>query len=483
MCKSIICPNCGNEIALGNDEYASIVNQVRNEEFNEEVEKRLETERVRIADSIKLAEAEAKLDMQAELSKKDEEILRLNKVNEDLTNRTMVAVRAREKELSDLKVSSSAEISRLNEQIRIFDERQASAVNAAIAKEQQLSKDKDVIIASLREALNTKDSENKLKISDISNAKDKEIAELNSKIISINTAFSAREAATNERHIAELKAKDEEISFYKDFKSKLSIKMIGESLEEHCYTEYSKIRPLMPSSTFKKDTEVSPETGSKGDFIFRDFSPDKIETLSIMFEMKNEAEDSLHKHKNKDYFKELDKDRREKGCEYAILVSTLEADSELYNQGIVDVSDQYEKMYVIRPQFFLPIITLLRNAALKSADYRKELEEYKAMSIDVSTFEADLDAYKESIAKSSELATKKKDSAIEKIDKTILLLQAVKEDFIKFDQHMTQVNAKAEKVTIKKLTSKTPSIASKLEEIIDASSKKDELDIKSGLSA
>ena len=317
---------------------------------------------------------------------------------------------------------------------------------------------------------------------DISFAKDKEISELNAKILSINTSNAAREAAIIERHNAELKAKNEEISFYKEFKSKLSVKLIGESLEEHCYTEYSKIRPLMPLSSFKKDTEVSPETGSKGDFIFRDYSPDKIETLSIMFEMKNEAEDSLHKHKNKDYFKELDKDRREKGCEYAILVSMLEADSELYNQGIVDVSDQYEKMYVIRPQFFIPIITLLRNAALKTVDYRKELEEYKAMSIDVSTFESDLAAYKDGIAKSSELATKKKDSAIEKIDKTIQLLQAVKDDFIKFDQHMAQANSKAEKVTIKKLTSKAPSIASKFD---DTESVKEEsyLDAKSDLSA
>lgn len=483
MSKSIICPNCGNEIALGNEEYASIVNQVRNDEFNEEVEKRLESERSRMAESIKVAEANVKLIMKSELSKKDEEILRLNKVNEDLTNRTMIAIRVREKELSELKVSTSTEISRLNEQIRTYDERQASAVNAAIAKEQQLSIEKDVEIARLKEAINAKESEAKLKIADISFAKDMEISDLNTKIISINTANSTREAALVEKHNAELKAKDEEISFYKDYKSKLSVKMIGESLEEHCNTEFSKIRPLMPLSSFKKDTEVSPETGSKGDFIFRDFSPDMVETLSIMFEMKNEAEDSLHKHKNKDYFKELDKDRREKGCEYAILVSTLEADSEYYNQGIVDVSDQYEKMYVIRPQFFLPIITLLRNAALKSVGYRKELEEYKAMSIDVSTFEADLDAYKESIAKSSELATKKKDSAIEKIDKTIQLLQAVKEDFIKFDQHMTQVNAKAEKVTIKKLTAKTPGMATKFEEVKKETSEEPKLDLKTDLSA
>ena len=464
MCKSIICPNCGTEINLGNDEYSSIVNQVRNNEFNEEIEKRLAVERSHISESVKLAESRAKLEMQAELSKKDAEILRLNKVNEDLTNKTVIAVRKRESELSELKVSTEAEISRLNEQLRSFDERQKSAVESAIAKEQQLSKEKDVEIARLKEAINSTESDAKLKIADISFAKEKEISELNAKILSINTANAAREASILERHNAELKAKDEEISFYKDFKSKLSVKLIGESLEEHCYTEYSRIRPLMPSSTFKKDTEVSPETGSKGDFIFRDYSPDKIETLSIMFEMKNEADESLHKHKNKDYFKELDKDRREKECEYAILVSTLEADSELYNQGIVDVSDQYEKMYVIRPQFFIPIITLLRNAALKTADFRKELEEYKAMSIDVSTFESDLAAYKDGIAKSSELATKKKDSAIEKIDKTIQLLQAVKDDFLKFDQHMTQVKSKADKVTIKKLSSKAPSIAIKFEE-------------------
>jgi hypothetical protein len=218
----------------------------------------------------------------------------------------------------------------------------------------------------------------------------------------------------------------------------------------------------MPNSTFSKDNEVS-ETGSKGDFIYRDRTNDGIETLSIMFEMKNESDDSTHKHKNTDFLKELDKDRREKGCEYAVLVTMLEPDSELYNQGIVDVSDKYPKMYVIRPQFFLPIITLLHNASLKSIDYRRKLEEYKAMSIDVSTFETDLEAYKNSIRKSVECASKNKENAIEKIDKAITILQAVKDEFVKLDHHISQAGSKAEKVTIKKLSSKSPAVAALLD--------------------
>lgn len=463
MSKPIICPNCGTEITLENEAYAAIVSQVRTTEFHDEVEKRVADERKHLEEAVKLAESNARLDLQKELAEKDSEILALNKKNEALTNKAVIAVRKHEDELNNLKVSTSEEIAQLKEQLRSADDRQKTAVAAAIANEQQNSKDKDIEIARLREQINTTASDAKLEIANISSLKDSEIAELNAKIISINSAHAVKEAAIEDKYREQLKAKDEEVSFYKDFKAKQSTKMIGETLEVHCSTAYATIAPLMPNATFKKDNEVS-ESGSKGDFIFRDFDDDGNESVSIMFEMKNESEETTHKHRNSDFFKELDKDRNEKKCEYAILVSTLEADSELYNQGIVDVSTEYPKMYVVRPQFFIPIITLLRTVSLKSVEYRKELEELKARDIDVTTFESDLEAFKDSIFKSTDLATKNKDSAIERIDKAITLLQAVKDELAKFDTHMAQAKSKAEKVTVKKLTSKSPSIAEKIAE-------------------
>lgn len=463
MCKKIICPHCGSEIKLESEDYASIVEQVRTEEFNEPVREQVNREREHLEARIQIAVANAKLEMQAEITKKEEENFALQQKNEALTNRTVVALRERDETIAALRVSSGEEIGRLQEQLRSAEEQKNAAVASAIAAEQQHSKDKDLEIIRLNEALKAKEEKLNLEITNTRLAKEKEIEAMKAQITGMEVSFAERETAMKNQHAALLRAKDEEIAFHKEYKSKLSTKMVGETLEEHCMAEFTKIRSLLPYATFEKDNTVS-ESGSKGDFIFRDFDSKKNETISIMFDAKNESDDSIHKHKNKDYFRELDKDRREKCCEYAILVSTLEPESEIYNQGIVDVSDQYPKMYVVRPQFFVPIITLLRNAALKTVDLRQELLRLKSESVDFSTFEEDLNAYKDCIAKSFDLAEKKKDSAIEKIDKAILALQSIKDDFIRFDQHMAAANAKAEKVTIKKLTSKSPAVAMAIKE-------------------
>ena len=266
-----------------------------------------------------------------------------------------------------------------------------------------------------------------------------------------------------ESYEEKLKNKDEQIAYYKDFKAKQSTKMIGESLEQHCHNEFNKLRPLFKNSYFEKDNDA--RTGSKGDFIFREFSPDGVEFISIMFEMKNKNETTATKHKNEDFFKELDKDRREKNCEYAVLVSLLEEDSELYNSGIVDVSYRYEKMYVIRPQFFIPLITLLRNAALNSLQYKRELSVIRNQNIDITHFEEDMNDFKEKFGRNFRLASEKFQKAIDEIDKTIDHLQKTKEALLSSENNLRLANNKAEELSIKRLTKNNPTMQQKFEEL------------------
>ena len=266
------------------------------------------------------------------------------------------------------------------------------------------------------------------------------------------------EAMLKEQYEIRLKQANELIDYYKDMKSKQSTKMIGESLEVHCSTEFNRVRPLFPNAYFEKDNDIT--QGSKGDFIFRDFE-DGVEYVSIMFEMKNEADETQTKHKNEDFLKKLDQDRRNKGCEFAVLVSLLEQDSELYNTGIVDMSHRYEKMYVIRPQFFIPIITLLVQTSKKSLDYKKQLEIAKRQSIDVTNFENELSDFKDKFAYNYRLASKKFQNAIDEIDKTISHLQKVRQELVGSEDNLRLANDKAEKLTIKKLTKNSPSLRDK----------------------
>ena len=274
------------------------------------------------------------------------------------------------------------------------------------------------------------------------------------------------EHSLNEKYEAEIKSKDELIAYYRDFKAKQSTKMVGESLEQHCEIEFNQLRATgFPRAYFEKDNDAS--TGSKGDYIFRDSGEDGTEFISIMFEMKNESDATATKKKNEDFFKELDKDRNEKGCEYAVLVSLLESDNELYNAGIVDVSHRYPKMYVVRPQFFIPIITVLRNAAQNSLAYRAELARVQEQNIDITTFESDLETFKQGFARNYELASKKFKTAIDEIDKTIDHLQKTKDALLGSEDNLRLANNKAEDLSIKKLTKGNPTMAAKFQEVRD----------------
>ena len=294
--------------------------------------------------------------------------------------------------------------------------------------------------------------------------KEKEILQLRNELDLEQSKRELKEKTLNEAHRAELERKDEEIAYYKDFKARQSTKMIGESLEQHCLTEFNRLRATaFPNAYFEKDNDA--RSGSKGDFIFRDKAEDGTEFISIMFEMKNEMDETATKHKNEDFFKELDKDRREKNCEYAVLVSMLEADSELYNTGIVDVSYRFEKMYVIRPQFFIPMITLLRNAALNSLEYRQQLALVREQNIDITHFEEAMTDFKNGFSYNVDLASRKFNTAIDEIDKTITHLQKTKEALLSSDHNLQIANRKVDDLTIKKLTKNNPTMAAKFAEL------------------
>ena len=325
-------------------------------------------------------------------------------------------------------------------------------------------------IQRLQTRLENTETEKKLAVSEAVQEKEKELSQketeitkLQNQLISKGTEGQLKEQSLHREYGERLKLKDEQIEYYKDFKARQSTKMIGESLEQHCLNQFNALRmTAFPTAYFEKDNDA--RSGSKGDFIFRE-AMEGIEFISIMFEMKNEMDETATKHKNEDFFKELDKDRREKGCEYAVLVSLLEIDNELYNNGIVDVSYKYEKMYVIRPQFFIPMITLLRNAALNSLKYRQELEMAKHQQIDILHFEENMNAFKEGFARNYRIASDKFKTAIDEIDKTISHLQKTKEALLSSENNLRLANNKAEDLTIKKLTKNAPTVREMFDQI------------------
>lgn len=349
-----------------------------------------------------------------------------------------------------------------------FNNEKDSAVQLAISKI-EIEKDKE--IAQLKSLLENANTQQDLAVIKAKNEKD---AELGKKELEIETLkaelktkdaeFLNKENALKTKYEAELQLKEDEVEFYRDFKAKQSTKMIGESLEQHCLTEFNQLRATgFKNSYFEKDNDA--KTGSKGDFIFKDYDENGTEYISIMFEMKNENDETKTKHKNEDFFKELDKDRREKGCEYAVLVSLLESDSELYNSGIVDVSYKYEKMYVIRPQFFIPIITILRNAALNSLEYKQQLEVIRNQNIDITNFESKMLDFQEKFGNNYRLASEHFSSAIDEIDKTIDHLNKVKEGLLGSERQLRLANDKAQDLTIKKLTKGNPTMQAKFAEL------------------
>ena len=322
---------------------------------------------------------------------------------------------------------------------------------------------KEQEIQNLTNTLNFKKKETELTIKNAISEKEKEISTLNSKIELKENEYLIKEKNLKETYEEKIKDREEQISYYRDFKAKQSTKMIGESLEVHCHNEFNKLRPLFKNAYFEKDNDI--KTGSKGDFIFKDYDDEGIEITSIMFEMKNEADKTATKHKNEDFFKELDKDRKEKKCEYAVLVSLLEMDNDYYNEGIVDVSYKYEKMYVIRPQFFIPLITLIRNLAMNALQYKKELALIQNQNIDISHFEDNLNTFKEGFSRNYRLASEKFKKAIDEIDKTIDHLQKTKEALLSSENNLRLANNKADDLTIKKLTNGNETMTKLFQEI------------------
>lgn len=451
--NEIKCPNCGTVIKIDESIYAKIVKQVRDKEFNEDLKKRLEEEHLREEQALELQKTSLEQYYQDKEYKLKEEynksILELKQqvLNKDLETKEILS--KKDKELVELKTKL---------------DNQTELVKSKVSKEYQDEVyQKEKIISQLQSDIMIQESKYKLELQDNLNKKDKEIGSLQNTIENTKNSYLLKENNLKEAYEEKLKLKDEQIAYYKDFKAKQSTKMIGESLEVHCNNEFNKLRPLFPKSYFEKDNDC--KNGSKGDFIFRDYDDEGTEITSIMFEMKNEADKTASKHKNEDFFKELDKDRKEKNCEYAVLVSMLEIDNDYYNEGIVDVSYKYPKMYVIRPQFFIPIITLIRGMGLNTLEYKKKIELLQKENIDISHFEENMNSFKESFGRNYRLASDKFKKAIEEIDKTIEHLQKTKENLLSSDKNLRIANDKAEGLSIKKLTSNSKTVREMFENL------------------
>ena len=402
--KELKCPNCGSIFTVDESDYADIVNQVKNAEFNAEVDRR-----------IKELEKQQSIQQQADELKAQQ------------------MFQTKQLEFNEKLAEKENEIIRLKADIA----EGATKIRVAVLEEQNKSKDelqkKEQKIAELKNELTVKDKE-----------------------------AQTREQNLKEKYDLQLQEKQTQIDYYKDLKTRMSTKMVGETLEQHCSTQFNTtIRPLMPYAYFEKDNDAS--EGSKGDFIFRDFDGD-FDYISIMFEMKNENDTTATKHKNEDFLKKLDEDRRKKGCEYAVLVSLLEPDNETYNTGIIDVSYKYEKMYVIRPQFFIPIITLLVQAAKKSLEYKRQLAIAQSKEVDVTNFESKLNEFKDKFGRNVRLASEHFEEAIKSIDKSISDMQKVRESLIKSVDNLRLANDKADDLTIRKLTYKNPTMKAKFDE-------------------
>lgn len=443
--QAIICPHCNTPFKIDQAGYANILQQVRDHAFQEQLQERLQLAEQEKTQALALLRSQAAHSQQQALAEQEQRILSLQAQLQEQSQAQQLAQQlaveqavaaansqrsALSQELSQLQIQTQAQIAQLEQQLQAQAQhsamQQALAINQAVA---QLEKDRDGSRAELERLQLEKEIEQK---------------------------------ALKERYEVQLQDRDLAIERLRDMKAKLSTKMLGETLEQHCDIEFNRMRAsAFPLAYFEKDNDAS--SGSKGDFVFRDYDAAGTEIISIMFEMKNESDTTASKKKNEDFFKELDKDRREKSCEYAILVSLLEADSELYNSGIVDVSHRYPKMYVVRPQFFIPIITLLRNAALNSLQYKTELAAMRSQNIDITQFEDQLDAFKTAFGKNYDLASRRFQEAIDAIDKSIVQMQKTKDALMGADRNMRLANDKAQDVTIKKLTRGNPTMQAKFQ--------------------
>lgn len=425
--NEIKCPKCGEVFAVDGSGYADIVRQVRDEQFETELAKREQAYQDQRKMELSLAQNKLEQQFQKERNEKNREI------------------------------------QALKEQLRSGDNERKLALQTMMAEKAQALAEKEQQIITLQARIENSVNDRELAIQKAIREKERTIADKEIQLKNLENEKMHRETTLKEQYELRLKMKDEEIERLKDYKLSLSTKMIGESLEQHCETEFNRLRATgFQNATFEKDNDS--RTGSKGDYIYRDYE-DGMEYISIMFEMKNEMDETATKKKNKDFFKELDKDRREKHCEYAVLVSMLEGDNELYNTGIVDVSHYYEKMYVIRPQFFIPMITLLRNAAANSLNYRKELAIIKEQNIDITHFEENLNEFKEKFSNNFRLASERFGKAIMEIDKTIDHLQKTKEHLMASERNLRLANDKADGLSIKKLTYHNETMKKKFAEL------------------
>lgn len=430
--NEIICPHCHKAFKVDEAGYADILKQVRDHQFEEELHNRLALAEKDKQSAIQIAEAKVREALQEQLAQKETALIQLKSEKEAELAQKLAQ---KETEVANLKAEKTNELTQLKAQLDNAEVAKKLAITEAV---QKIEKERDNLLNEVKtKELEKENIENSLK-----------------------QQFSTE--LKNKDEI--IKYKDDEIARVKDMKAKLSTKMIGETLEQHCETEFNKLRATaFQNAYFEKDNDA--RSGSKGDFIYKETDEAGNEIISIMFEMKNEGDETATKKKNEDFFKELDKDRNEKKCEYAVLVTMLEADSEYYNTGIVDVSHKYPKMYVVRPQFFIPIITLLRNAAMNSLKYKAELALVRNQNIDITNFEEKINQFKEGFARNYDLASRKFQTAIDEIDKTIIHLQKTKEALLSSDNNLRLANQKAEDLTIKKLTHGNPTMKAKFDEL------------------
>lgn len=519
----IKCPHCEKTFTIDEDSYADILNQVRTKEFSKEVNEKIEQIESQYKSKLALVEEKAKNSYNEKLSQKEKELAELqaksNSLEKEKEHEIKQALTEKEKEIIELSnqianftnekeiIKKDTEksmlnqiserenkISELNERVQSMEKEKEHEIKQALnEKEKEIIKltnqinnfasEKDIVKNNIEKAMLEKiaerekkiielgskiqeiENEKSMKLLQLETIREKEIAELQSRIQLQEKETELEKSLLKEKYENEIKQKDEAIAFYKDFKAKQSTKLVGESLEQHCEIEFNKLRmTAFQNAIFSKDNDA--KTGSKGDYIYREYDENGNEIISIMFEMKNESDETATKKKNEHFFKELNKDRNEKGCEYAVLVTMLEADNELYNNGIVDVSYEYEKMYVVRPQCFIPIITILRNAALNSLQYKQEIALMRAQNIDITNFEEDLNKFKAAFAKNYDLASRKFKTAIEEIDKTIIHLQKTKSALVSSENNLRLANNKAEDLTVKKLVRNNPTMKEKFDDLV-----------------
>lgn len=461
--NEIKCPHCGTVFTIDEAEYASLVQQVRTVEFENELHARLaEAEKAKEVE-IKLAETKAAQQAQQAAAEKDVEIQRLQNEIEGASTAQALAIAKAAQEAQKALGDKDSQIERLKAELEGADTAQALAVEKVGKEAQEAATEKDAEIQRLKAELDKAGTTHELALTKAVSAVQHKLDQAENKLALQEAEQKVTEGALKASHSKEIALKDELIERLKDMKAKLSVKLLGEDLEQHCEIEFNRVRALaFPNAEFVKDNDAS--GGTKGDFVFRDFNDDGVEYISIMFEMKNESDASSNKKKNADFFAKLDKDRREKGCEYAVLVSMLEEDSELYT-GITDVSHEYPKMFVVRPQFFLAIVALLRNAAQETIVVKAELDQVKKQNIDITNFEAELDEFKVAFGRNYDLAKRKFDAAIKDIDTAIDRLQKVKDALLGSENNLRLANDKATALTVKKLTRGNETMKAKFAEL------------------